>query len=467
MSEMVAWKNDLPNGWIEHKLEDCVEILDSKRIPINANERKQRQGNIPYFGSTGQVGWINDYLFNEELVLLGEDAAPFLDIFRNKAYLISGKSWVNNHAHVLKTINNLLSNRFLCYFLNQFDYHEYVTGTTRLKLNQKSMRMISILLPPLNEQKRIVSKIESIFAQIDATKKQLEMLVSQTKFTPGSLNMLKNNILKHAFEGKLVPQNYHDESIEKSLLKIRQERQRIWRKELLSKGKELKKFTYVESELIYTNAFELPQGWKSVKIQDVVITPKQDIVDGPFGSNLKSSEYVDHGIPIIRIQNIDRNHFINKNIHYVTKEKSEQLNRHSFSKNDVVITKLGIPVGKACLVPEYLENGIIVADILRMRVVDEFVSRKFLMYMINSEIIVKQFTHHTSGTTRPRVNLTKFRNFDISLPPLNEQKRIVSKIESIFGNIDTLNLFYFILLRNLFTNLRSFMILYMLHVIAK
>ena len=89
----------------------------------------------------------------------------------------------------------------------------------------------------------------------------------------------------------------------------------------------------------------------------MVITPKQDIVDGPFGSNLKSSEYVD----LVEFQSseykiLTDNHFINKNIHYVTKEKSEQLNRHSFSKNDVVITKLGIPVGKACLVPEYLDK---------------------------------------------------------------------------------------------------------------
>ena len=202
--KIVFENENLPKKWIRTAVNNCVEILDSKRIPINLNERKQRQGNIPYYGSTGQVGWIDDYLFDEDLVLLGEDAAPFLDHFKNKAYLVSGKSWVNNHAHVLKGFKNLLLNRFLCHFLNQFDYNEFVTGTTRLKLNQTRMRMIPILLPPLNEQKRIVAKIESIFAEIDA----IEQYV---KSTLQLLDQLKNSTLKQAFEGKLVPQDPNDE----------------------------------------------------------------------------------------------------------------------------------------------------------------------------------------------------------------------------------------------------------------
>ena len=167
-NELVFEKDNLPKRWLETKLENCIEILDNERIPINFSERKLRQGKIPYYGSTGQVGWIDDYLFDEELVLLGEDAAPFLNNFKDKAYLISGKSWVNNHAHVLRGIKDLLLNSFLCHFLNQFDYYGYVTGTTRLKLNQTSMKTIPVLLPPLSEQKRIVSKIESIFGRIDA-----------------------------------------------------------------------------------------------------------------------------------------------------------------------------------------------------------------------------------------------------------------------------------------------------------
>lgn len=91
-----------PPSWREHALSECVDVLDSKRIPINSKERALRVGPIPYYGATGQVGWIDDYLFDEELVLLGEDGAPFLDKSKPIAYVIEGKSWVNNHAHVLR-----------------------------------------------------------------------------------------------------------------------------------------------------------------------------------------------------------------------------------------------------------------------------------------------------------------------------------------------------------------------------
>ena len=98
----------LPEEWEWKRLGDVVEILDGKRIPIKDEEREKRISGkpvseiIPYYGATGQVGWIDDYIFNEELVLLGEDGAPFFDVMKNKAYIINGKSWVNNHAHVFK-----------------------------------------------------------------------------------------------------------------------------------------------------------------------------------------------------------------------------------------------------------------------------------------------------------------------------------------------------------------------------
>lgn len=180
----------------------------------------------------------------------------------------------------------------------------------------------------------------------------------------------------------------------------------------------------------------LPKGWEYAKIADLVIDPKQEIVDGPFGSNLKATEYVEKGIPLIRLQNVSRNLFVDKNIKYVTKEKATHLKRHNFKNNDVVITKLGAPLGEACLVPEYFSNGIIVADIVRIRLTHELISKKFLMYQINSNKIINQFKKYTKGTTRPRVNLKQIRDFNVVIPPLNEQIKIVIKIEELFSKLD-------------------------------
>ena len=160
----------LPDGWVACRLEQVAEILDNLRKPINASERESRIKNrkidelYPYYGATGQVGLIDDYIINGNYLLLGEDGAPFLDENAIKAYSINGKSWVNNHAHILSPKIDL---EFLQYSLNQIDYSEYVNGSTRLKLTQTDMRSIKIMLPPLAEQKRIKSKIQTLFSQLD------------------------------------------------------------------------------------------------------------------------------------------------------------------------------------------------------------------------------------------------------------------------------------------------------------
>lgn len=163
---------------------DAVEIWDTLRKPINSKERSARiEGKAeselyPYYGATGQVGLIDDYITDGEYVLLGEDGAPFLNSFAQKAYLINGKTWVNNHAHVLRSKTN---NRFLCYYLNYFNYKGYVSGTTRLKLTQAQMKTIPIPNPDADEQKRIVDKIEELFSQIDDGVETLNKTKEQLK----------------------------------------------------------------------------------------------------------------------------------------------------------------------------------------------------------------------------------------------------------------------------------------------
>lgn len=182
---------------------------------------------------------------------------------------------------------------------------------------------------------------------------------------------------------------------------------------------------------------DLPTGWVQGTASDLVLNPKNDIVDGPFGSNLKASEYTDSGTPIVRIQNVKRFHFVDKNIHFVTDEKAKQLKRHSFKAGDVLITKLGEPLGLACIAPNRLEFGIIVADIVRARPYIE-VSNKFMTYLLNSRVVIEQISKHTKGSTRARINLSVIRNLDIPIPPLAEQKRIVEKLDSLLAQVDTI-----------------------------
>lgn len=179
------------------------------------------------------------------------------------------------------------------------------------------------------------------------------------------------------------------------------------------------------------------EDWVECTFNELVVDPKKDFVDGPFGSNLKSEEYKQSGIPVLRIQNIKANRFINKNIIYVSEEKFEEIKRHSFISGDLIITKLGNPLGLCCRVPNDLEKGIIVADLMRIRSNNKIIESNFLLYQINSIKIQEQFKKITKGTTRSRVNLTIVRNLKLNLPPIPEQRRIFKKIETLFSSLDS------------------------------
>lgn len=180
----------------------------------------------------------------------------------------------------------------------------------------------------------------------------------------------------------------------------------------------------------------LPEGWDFPRLSDLLVSPKTQIVDGPFGSDLKASEYRESGIPIIRLQNVGRHIFDPKNLRFISPQKADELRRHDFRPNDIVVTKLGAPLGKACIVPEGFGPGIIVADIVRVRVECEALDRKYLSMAINSESVATQLIAETKGTTRPRVNLGHIRDLRVPLAPLAEQARIVAKVEELLERVN-------------------------------
>lgn len=141
------------------KLGELCEILDSKRKPVTKKDRVA--GEYPYYGATGIQDYVADYIFDEKLVLVGEDGAKW-GAGENTAYAISGKCWVNNHAHVLRPNRNKVLDNYLIYYLNQLDLRPYITGAIIEKLNQEQLRSIPIPLPTIEEQNRIVSLIDKV-----------------------------------------------------------------------------------------------------------------------------------------------------------------------------------------------------------------------------------------------------------------------------------------------------------------
>ncbi|NCO36788.1 MAG: hypothetical protein GW893_23380 [Armatimonadetes bacterium] len=158
-------------GWQTKKLGDLCDVLDHKRKPITKRDRVT--GEYPYYGATGVLDHVAGYLFDEKLVLVGEDGAKW-GSGENTAFAVEGKCWVNNHAHVLRPHRSAVQDNWLIYYLSHSDLSEFVSGLTVPKLNQGSLREIPIPVPPLPEQQRIVRILDEAFASLATAKANAE-----------------------------------------------------------------------------------------------------------------------------------------------------------------------------------------------------------------------------------------------------------------------------------------------------
>ena len=154
-------------------VEDCCEILDSMRVPITASDREE--GEYPYYGANGIQDYVADYIFDDELVLLAEDGGNFGSKERPIAYRVSGKCWVNNHAHVLKPKVGLNVD-YLCYSLMFYKVDGMINGATRQKLTQAAMCKMKIPLRTLEEQSHIVDELNRIVKIKKLRQLELEIL---------------------------------------------------------------------------------------------------------------------------------------------------------------------------------------------------------------------------------------------------------------------------------------------------
>jgi type I restriction enzyme, S subunit len=395
----------LPVGWAEVKLHNCINVLDSRRIPVNSEERANRQGNIPYYGATGQVGWIDDFIFNEELVLIGEDGAPFFDKAKPIAYIIQGKSWVNNHAHVLRAITGITTNQYLKYFFDWFDFHDYVNGTTRLKLTQGSMNEIPMRLAPIKEQSRIVAKLEKLLEKVESSRTRLEKI-------PATLKRFRQSVLAAACSGRLTAD---------------------WRN---------KELHINSSDQLLDGNEDLPNSWRWKSIRDVASSKKGAIQSGPFGSNLLHSEFQPTGILVIGIDNVFDGKFSLGKQHRISHKKYELLKKYAAHPLDVLVTVMAT-VGRCCVVPSDVETAIITKHVYRITVDQAVVNPYYFMQCIRGcPTVLTQVQSEIQGVTRPGINGAILKRINIPLPPIAEQNEIVRRVEELFALADRIEARY-------------------------
>lgn len=205
-----------PQGWIIASVSSFAECLDSMRVPVKKELRKSGEGKYPYFGANGEVDRVDEYIFDDDLVLVTEDET-FYGREKPIAYKYSGKCWVNNHVHALRA-HDSVARDYLCYALMHYDVIPWLTGTTgRAKLTQGALLSLPIQVPPSEEQTEIVRRVEQLFAFAE----QLEAKVASAK---SRIDHLTQSILAKAFRGELVPQDPNDEPASVLLERIQAQR---------------------------------------------------------------------------------------------------------------------------------------------------------------------------------------------------------------------------------------------------
>lgn len=177
-------------GWKEKRLPDISENLDSKRVPVTKKDREN--GIYPYYGASGIVDYVNDYLFDEDLLCISEDGANLLMRTYPIAFPISGKVWVNNHAHVLR-FKDMSTQKFIEYYFSGIKLDEFITGAAQPKLTQKALNNIPVYIPSLHEQQRIVERLDALSAHVRELEENQKKIISEC-------DALKQALLRKVFE---------------------------------------------------------------------------------------------------------------------------------------------------------------------------------------------------------------------------------------------------------------------------
>nr|WP_246559251.1 restriction endonuclease subunit S [Geoanaerobacter pelophilus] len=348
-------------------------------------------------------------------------------------YRMSGAR-VNQHVCIIRPKPELSPSYLRWYLASPHVQHfifDIQTGVTRQALTKDQILAFSVPLPPLEIQERVVSEIEKQFSRLDEA-------VSALKRIQANLKRYKAAVLKAAVEGKLTEQwrkGHPDVEPADQLLKhILAERRAKWEAEELAKmkAKGIKpkddswKKKYKEPAGPDTaNLPELPEGWVWVRLGALPV----DVFDGPFGSNLKSTDYVSSGVRVIRLENIGSLEFIDGKVSFVTEQKYEQLKKHTVGHGDIIFSSFVANETRVVILPGHIKKAINKADCFCVRINDVAINKRYIETFLATRTAYEQLVGDVHGATRPRINTTQLKDCHISMPSIAEQNEIVSEID--------------------------------------
>lgn len=382
--------HDLPKGWTKCLIGELLELKAGKFIKgssIACNPSKENS--FPCYGGNGIRGFVENFNRDGLYPIIGRQGA-----LCGNLKLANGKFYATEHAVVVDCFDEVDA-KWCFYTLTQLNLNKYATATAQPGLAVKTINGLQITVPPLEEQKRIVAKLEQLLPLVDEYGTAYEKLEELNAEFP---DKLKASVLQSAIKGQLVPQLDSEHAVEQI-------------------GK-------VPEDV----PFEIPEKWTFVKLSNISVK----VHYGYTASAADKGNY-----KLLRITDISSG-YVNWDTVPFCHVDEKAISKMKLAQNDLVIARSGASVGTAYLIKELKCDAVFASYLIRVIPKLDLVYPKYLEIFCKSPFYWKQIQKSSTGTAQLNVNAKSLNNLDLPLPPLEEQMRIVAKVEELFALIDAM-----------------------------
>lgn len=435
--------NSLPPGWVVTRLAEIVETTSRRVSPIEF-------AGDPFIGLEHVEAHTMKLLGTADAATMKSSGVRFQrgDVLYGRLRPYLNKvvqpefDGVCSAEFIVFPPDDAIDNRLLRYRLNASDFVVFTSGLNtgdRPRVDFDQLSDFSVLLPPRREQRRIVEEIEKQFTRMDAG-------VAALRRVEANLKRYKAAVLKAAVEGRLTArwraEHPDTEPASELLQRILKERRRSWEQSELAKMQAKSKpptddrwkKRYEEPQGAFReNLPVLPSTWAWMTVEQTAAQEPNAIIDGPFGSNLKTEHYVESGPRVVRLQNIGDGEFRDEHAH-ISLDHFRRLLRHEVIAGDIVIAALGENPPRSCFIPHSLGPAIVKADCIRLRV-NSFLDASFVNLALNADPTRQRTAGLLHGVGRPRLNLSEIKSIILPCPPPDEQKVIVAEVEERLSSL--------------------------------
>ena len=370
------------NGkWKPVELGDLIDIFDSIRVPLNSRQRAERQGRFPYYGASGVIDSVDDYLFDGEYVLVAEDGENLNSRKLPVAFMARGQFWVNNHAHIIKGKKGIADDRFLIGWFAQADIKGYITGAAQPKLSQANLKRIALTAPPFPVQR----KIAGVLSAYD--------------------DLIENNTRRIAILEEMAQAIYRE-----------------WFVNFRFPGHE-------KVKLINSPLGKIPEGWKWAKLKDVC-----DSVN--YGYTASANKEVEVGPRFLRITDIVPTTIDWENVPYCEVD-DDDASKYALHEGDIVIARTGATTGYAKRLHKRHPKSVFASYLVRI-VPNEAMGKHYIGLIVESDDYKAFIKRNLGGAAQPQANAQVLTSLDVLVPspdviaafdcqvePLADQKEIL------------------------------------------